>query len=111
MSQGWEEFLNSMDQKTENFGKFPTPELSILARHALRARNESLSFTKRELEVAMEVIAGQTLEGIAANLNLSENSMKFYLDNMQIKLACANQKELTEKLIRLKIWELLEREG
>ena len=64
------------------------------------ARQETQRLTERELEVLQLVTAGQRNREIAAELGISENTVKFHLKNIVEKLHAQNRAELAARAVR-----------
>ncbi len=56
--------------------------------------------TEREVEVLQLVTAGQRNREIAAELSISENTVKFHLKNIVEKLHAQNRAELAARAVR-----------
>jgi DNA-binding NarL/FixJ family response regulator len=63
-------------------------------------RAPSQRLTERELEVLRLVTAGQRNREIAAQLGISENTVKFHLKNIVEKLHAQNRAELAARAVR-----------
>lgn len=72
------------------------------ARNALRAHREQLvkpyGLTEREREVALMILDGYTMKGIAESLFITERTVKFHSKNAYDKLGVSGRRELIRLL-------------
>ena len=68
--------------------------------HAGRRPAATQRLTEREVEVLQLVTAGQRNREIAAELGISENTVKFHLKNIVEKLHAQNRAELAARAVR-----------
>lgn len=63
--------------------------------------------TLREVEVLKYVILGYTAKRIALKLNISFRTVETYIANLKFKLRCNTKAEIIERVIKMKLVELL----
>ncbi len=69
--------------------------------HSLSEFIASSGLSKREEEVFVRIIAGDTNQEIATRLVITERTVKYHVGNILKKTACTSRKELLEKIREL----------
>lgn len=69
----------------------------IPKKYYLGSKYPEIYFTERETRCLECCVAGMTQQEIAETLNLSEQTIGFYLKNMKMKLSCTTEQQLIEK--------------
>jgi len=104
-----ETFLRQRDEMANYIIKiandFPTvynEELATAMAERIRERGNSVnegqqSLTKRELEILRQLSTGRTLTVIAAELHISQNTMKTHLKNLYKKIGAESRHDAVEK--------------
>ena len=59
--------------------------------------------TKRELEILRNLASGRTLTVLAAELHISQNTMKTHLKNLYKKMAVSDRHEAVERAKNLSL--------
>lgn len=82
-------------------GRPSTPSIEE-ARNALKAHRERLmepyGLTEREREVALLILDGYTMKGVAESLFITERTVKFHSKNAYDKLGVSSKRELIQLL-------------
>ena len=81
--------LEIMDRTMAGESVYPTSQIRVPLGDA-----DSTEFTDRELDVLRLLVAGASNKTIAAQLNISENTVKFHLNNMLQKTGFHSRLEL-----------------
>jgi DNA-binding CsgD family transcriptional regulator len=67
-------------------------------KYIINTTRGEIALTKRELESAQLLLAGNTAKETAKLLDISPRTVEEYLDNIRIKLSCRNKLEITHCL-------------